>query len=137
LNGGNDPEPIGEPPYDLPAPRLEEITPTTDSASEELAIRLGLDLKTKRTSREIQKITRTERAFGHVHNMVVIGIYTVGLAALTMFLVLVWHYVTPWHFLSEEQLNNIKQILFSGTLGAALSGVAKRYFGVDSAKSSD
>lgn len=64
--------------------------------------------------------------------MVVIGIYAVGVAALAMFLVLVWHYVTPWEFLPEGKLNNIKQILFSGTLGAALSGVAKRYFGFGS-----
>lgn len=103
--------------------------PTSDSDSEELAFRLGLDLKTKRTSREIQKITRVERAHDHVHNMIVVGIYAVGISALAMFLALVWHYVTPCPFLSEEQLGNIKQILFSGTLGAAISGVAKRYFG--------
>lgn len=62
--------------------------------------------------------------------MIVIGIYAVGLSALAMFLVLVWHYITPYEFLSEEKISNIKQILFSGTLGAALSGVAKRHLGM-------
>lgn len=91
---------------------------------------MGLDLKARRTSREIQRLTRDESAQGHIHNMVVIGIYAVGISALAMFLVLVWHYITPYEFLNGEKLNNIKQILFSGTLGAALSGVAKKYLGL-------
>lgn len=116
---------------DLPHPRPDEIAPTADSRSEELAFELGKNLKDRRTDREIQRIIRGEKAQDHVHNMVVAGIYVVGLSALAMFVVLIWHYVTPWSFLDEGKLNNIKQILFSGTLGAALSGVAKRYLGFD------
>jgi hypothetical protein len=129
LSGDAPLDPEAEQPLDLPAPRPDEIVPTTDSDAEELAFRLGLDLRAKKTSREIQKITRVERAHDHVHNMVVAAIYAVGFAALAMFVVLVWHFVTPWEFLTADKLNNIKQILFSGTLGAALSGVAKGYFG--------
>lgn len=134
MNGDAPANDLDEDRLDLPAPRPEEIVSTSDSDSEEMALRLGLDLRAKRTSREIQKITRHESAQDHIHRMVVIGIYSVGISALAMFLVLVWHYVTPYEFLSEPKISNIKQILFSGTLGAALSGVAKKYLGSGSDK---
>lgn len=137
MNGEGQPNPEGEAPFDLPSPRPDEIVETPSSKSEGLAFRLGLDLKAKQTSREIQRITRDESAQGHIHNMIVIAIYAVGISALAMFLVLIWHYITPCEFLTAEKLNNIKQILFSGTLGAALSGVTKKYLGFDAKRDAD
>lgn len=115
----------------LPPPTAEEIVSTSDSRSEELAFQLGIDLKTKKTSQSIKRIDRGERAQDHIHIMVVCGIYVVGFSAIAMFLVLVWHFITPCAFLDAPHLEAIKQILFSGTLGAALSGTAKKYLGFD------
>ncbi len=121
---------------DLPTPRPEEIVETESSKFEDLAFQRGLDLKAKQTDVKIQKITRDESAQSHIHNMVVAAIYAVGFSALAMFIVLVWHYITPYEFLPQAKLDNIKQILFSGTLGATLSGVMKKYLGFDNNKES-
>jgi hypothetical protein len=47
-----------------------------------------------------------------------------------MFVMLVLSYVTPWQPLTAEQLNSIKQLLFSGSLGAGLSGLARKHLGL-------
>lgn len=90
---------------------------------------MGRDLKAKKTDREIQRILNDGAVQNHLHNIIVVGLYVVGFAAISMFLVLVWHFITPWEFLSPEKIADIRQFLFSGTIGAGLSGLAKKYLG--------
>lgn len=120
------------PAINLPVPRADELVGTADSAAEEMAMRTGRDLKAKKTDREIQKILNDGAVQNHLHKIIVVGLYVVGLAAIAMFLVLVWHFVTPWEFLGPEKIADIKQFLFSGTIGAGLSGLAKKYLGFES-----
>ncbi len=42
-----------------------------------------------------------------------------------------WHYLTPWPFLTEPQLSKVQSVIFSGTLGAVVSSLAKGYLSKD------
>jgi hypothetical protein len=39
----------------------------------------------------------------------------------------VWHYLTPWPWLSSDQLSKIQSVLFSGGLGALVSSYVQRH----------
>jgi len=116
---------VPEPKYSLPSPDFGEIVETEESASEELAFRMGRDLKARKTSREIQKLLHDGDLDDHLHRLVVCGMYVVALAAFAMFFTLIWHLVTPYPFLADEKIADIKQFLFSGALGAGISTIAK------------
>lgn len=124
-------EPAEPADYPLLAPSSEEIVVGVDGAKEDLALRTGRDLKAQQTNRELQKILREGNVESHLHRVIVVALYVVALSAAAMFLVLIWHFITPYPFLKEEQLSGIKQLLFSGSLGAGISGLAKKYLGVD------
>lgn len=52
---------------------------------------------------------------------------TVIFAAIFGVSLIVWtvHYVTPWCWLSTAQLDKIQSVLFSGGMGAVISGVIR------------
>lgn len=51
------------------------------------------------------------------------GLFASGL------IVWVWHYVTPWEFLTPDKLAKLQGVVFSGALGAIASSLAKNYIG--------
>ena len=124
-------EPVApERPVELVPPQPSELIVSDESAAEELALRTGLDLRSAQTNRALKKVFREESIQDHLHRLIVIGLYVVAVAALIMFVMLVLSYVTPWQPLTAEQLNSIKQLLFSGSLGAGLSGLARKHLGL-------
>jgi hypothetical protein len=38
-----------------------------------------------------------------------------------------WHFLTPWPFLKPPQLEKLQSIIFSGSLGAIVSALARSY----------
>ena len=55
---------------------------------------------------------------------------TVGFAFILFWMgiaVYAFHMMTPWGWLTEDQLKDIKTVLFSGVLGAIVSQAIKRY----------
>ncbi|MDR2213075.1 MAG: hypothetical protein LBE21_05550 [Pseudomonadales bacterium] len=36
-----------------------------------------------------------------------------------------WHYLTPWPWLTDAQLDKIQSVLFSGGMGAVISGIVR------------
>jgi len=45
---------------------------------------------------------------------------------LSSLIILVIHYITPVDFLSEEKLGKIQSIIFSGTIGAIVTGILQK-----------
>lgn len=48
------------------------------------------------------------------------------LAFLGAFVAWIAHYVTPWCWLSEDQLGKIQSVLFSGGMGAVVSNIIRK-----------
>jgi hypothetical protein len=114
----------------IPPPTPEETVEGVDSLSEEIAISSGRDLKSQKTKNEIDKILRESAVQTHLHRIVVIGLYALAISALLMFLTVVYHLLVPFPFLPPEKIADIKQLLFSGAVGAGASGLAKKYLGI-------
>lgn len=120
-----------DPAFDvIPPPTPEETVEGVDSLSEEIAISSGRDLKSHKTKSEIDKLLRESAVQTHLHRIVVVGLYALAISALLMFLTIIYHLLVPYPFLAPEKIADIKQLLFSGAVGAAASGLAKKYLGL-------
>ncbi len=97
----------------------------------------GMDASSVRTKQQIDALLAQGRVQSHVHRIVVWGIYMLAVSAGIMFLVVVYHAISPWPFLKPEQLTNLKQLLFSGAIGAGASGLAKRHLGIETKPTKD
>lgn len=73
------------------------------------------------------KHRRGEDIKDHLHraSKCVIWASVVGLGALGF--CFIWHLATPWKFLNPEQIDDIRNILFSGLLAGVLSNHFKQY----------
>jgi hypothetical protein len=90
-----------------------------------------MDAQSVRTKQLLDRLLNEGRVQTHLHRIVVGGIYLLAISAAAMFLVVVYHAISPWPFLGAEQLTNLKQLLFSGAIGAGASGLAKKHLGLD------
>jgi hypothetical protein len=65
----------------------------------------------------------------HLNKITIGAFWLLALSAAIMFLSLIWHFVTPLRlqFLTIDQLNNLKQMLFSGGAGAAIAQLSKKH----------
>jgi hypothetical protein len=63
--------------------------------------------------------------------IVVLAVYLFAGILAASFIVWSWHYITPWAFLTEEQLAKIQSVIFSGTLGAVVATLARGYIRQD------
>lgn len=64
---------------------------------------------------------------GHVHRILVIGLYVFALCVALMFGSLVFSLAFPsWDILTESQFDTLRDFLFSGGVGAAIAAAARR-----------
>lgn len=59
--------------------------------------------------------------------LIVASVVLFWLLITVSLIVWTWHFITPWGFLEEPQLVKIQSIIFSGTLGALISTMARGY----------
>ena len=121
----------------VPPPEDADRVESRDGMAEELAFAKGMDLRERRTRRKIDQMLREDEVHSHLHRIVVAGLYLLAASAALMFLAVLWHLVTPWKLLSDDQIADLKQLLFSGAIGAGASGLAKRYLGMNKVDDED
>lgn len=115
----------------LPPPLEAEKVESPSGIAEEVAFASGMDAQSVRTKQLLDRLLNEGRVQTHLHRIVVCGIYLLAISAAAMFLVVVYHAICPFPFLSPDQLTNLKQLLFSGAIGAGASGLAKKHLGID------
>jgi len=64
----------------------------------------------------------------HLHKIVVCGVYVIGALIIVAVGIWLYHFIVPteWRFLTLEQIESLQNILFSGAIGGAISGQAKK-----------
>ncbi len=62
-------------------------------------------------------------AYGVVVVVVMVVLVALFIASLSIW---VWHHITPYQFLTPEQLSKIQSVIFSGRLGAIVSGYMQK-----------
>ena len=68
---------------------------------------------------------------GHVHRILVWGLYFVGICTVAMFGSIVWNMAMPTsrRFLDAAQVATLQSFLFSGLMGSAVSAAARKVAG--------
>jgi hypothetical protein len=79
------------------------------------------DLKEESAKNEHRRI---ESLKDHVHRMAVCGVWAVGALYFSGISIVIWHYVTPWPWLSPDQLHTVTAVVFSG----AITSTGTKYF---------
>jgi hypothetical protein len=112
----------------LPAPTADELAADSPAAFEQTALALGVDLEHQRAKNDLNKLLREDNLEVHVHRIMKVFLWVAFLLSLSGIVIFAYHEMTPkWlHFLEPDQVDDIKSILFSGGMGAAISFVAQR-----------
>jgi hypothetical protein len=118
-----------EPPLNLPQPTPTEAAEGTQALGEASAIAAGIDLSDREALNKFNQLLRSDRADGHIHKLVVCGMYFVGLMAAILLGAIVLNDVMPAdrRWLSDAELKEIYQFLFSGGFGGVLGFAGKRF----------
>lgn len=105
------------------------MLPDSSAAFEQTAIALGVDLEHQRAKNDLNKLLRDDNLELHVHRIMKLFLWVAFLMGLAGVVTFAYHELTPkWlHFLDPDQVDEIKSILFSGGMGAAISFVAQRF----------
>lgn len=69
----------------------------------------------------IKRHTRGEQILDVLHDAVCMAICVACFAILMMGCTWVWHIITPWQYLSDDQLDTIKNTIFSGAIGGIIA----------------
>jgi hypothetical protein len=114
---------------DLPVPSASELSPDSPAAFEQASIALGVDIENQKAQNDLNKLLRSDDLEFHIHRVLKVFLWTVCLITLGGIITFSYHTLTPvkLHFLEPDQVEDIKSILFSGGMGAAISFIAQRY----------
>lgn len=105
-----------------------ELAPQTDDGglaqSEAVQLAAGNDLESRAKTKEH---VRHQAFRDHVNTALIVIFWTIAACMVMGILAFAHHLLTPatWHFLSKEQLDQIKTLLTSALLSSALTGYAK------------
>lgn len=67
---------------------------------------------------------RFKKATGRI---IVWSVYLVWLLLTVGVSIWAWHFLTPYNFLSPHQLEKLQSVIFSGSMGAVVSVLARNY----------
>lgn len=117
-----------KPPHNLPLPKGAELDEGAAAIAEAAAVASGLDLSSRKDLNRLNKLLRRDEMDGHVHRILVIGLYVAGLCIAGMFVSLVWNMAAPEarRFLTADQLSALQGFLFSGAMGSAITAAARK-----------
>ena len=125
MNSGKDKSPDEE--FEIPEQSAPEASNDDQAESEAAALAFGLDLNSKDTERKINRITRQDKVDGLAFYILRAFMITAAVIVISSFLVLFWHFLAPekYLYLSEERVSRLKELLLSGSIGAALASIGK------------
>ena len=88
---------------------------------------LDLTLAPRKTRRDLRRLQRKEAVEDLAAKIVQYLIVLAAISAAVSFCVLVFHYIAPdtWLFLTAERIQRLKEVLFSGAVGAVLGVIGK------------
>lgn len=77
----------------------------------------------------VKKHKRDEKTKDHMHYVFVALIWVAFLAFIAVFFIRVIHFVLPeaWQWLSDEQVQGIDKLIFSGAIGGFIGRYFKRF----------
>jgi hypothetical protein len=117
------------PPLNLPQPTPIEAGEGTQALGEASAIAAGIDLSDREALNKFNQLLRSDKADGHMHKLVVCGMYFMGSMAAILLGAIVLNDVMPLdrRWLGDTELKEIYQFLFTGGFGGALGFASKRF----------
>lgn len=120
--------PVAQPPHELPQPGANEIEEGTAAIAEAAAVAGGLDLSSRADLNKLNGLLRRDAMDGHLHRMLVIGLYFVGFCIAGLFGSLVWNMAASesYRFLDTAQVAALQSFLFSGAMGSAVTAAARK-----------
>ena len=122
---------MAQPPLELPQPGANELEEGPAAIAEAAAVAGGLDLSNRADLNKLNGLLRRDAMEGHLHRILVIGLYVAGLCIAGMFVSLVWNMAVPaaYRFLDAAQLGALQSFLFSGAMGSAITAAARKVGG--------
>ncbi|WP_310532343.1 hypothetical protein [Novosphingobium sp.] len=121
---------MANPPHELPRPRGDELDEGADAIAEAAAFAGGVDLSSRTELNKIKRLLRQDALDGHLHRILVIGLYLFALCAALMFGSLIWSLAFPdYAMLNAEQSVTLQKFLFSGAVGSAVTAAAQKVSG--------
>lgn len=65
----------------------------------------------------------------HIHNIVITGMWVIGISMIALILVRMWHFAAPecWRWLNDKDTHNIERVVFSGIILSLATKYFKRY----------
>jgi hypothetical protein len=120
--------------FSFPKAQPPELLEDEKSLGEAAAFAAGIDLSSREKINKFNKLLRDDGLETHVYRIVCVGVYLVASVALLAFSFLAWHFLASpnYHWLTPEGVEKLQNFLFSGGLGAALTGIGKKFLKNDS-----
>lgn len=117
-----------EPPsFNIPAQKPPQASHDEKAESEAAAFAFNLDLSSAETNRKIKRLGEaqaTESLIGWLlRTLLVISFIIIAVSVL----ILAYHYLAPTKllYLEEDRVDNLKEILFSGGVGAGFAQLSR------------
>lgn len=127
LTSSSESEPLSE--FDIPTPTPGP--PGRRAEKEAQATALGLDLEAKSTESQLNKISRADKRDGHLHRVVIAMIYFLAAMLALLIFAVVISLLFAEFWLNSERIEEIKSLLLTGGVGAALASVSNKYLFTD------
>jgi hypothetical protein len=109
--------------YQIPVQRPPAASDDEKAESEEAAFAFGLDPSSAETARQIDRIKQKQNTDNFLQKLLRCFLLVAFLVLTAAFVILFYHYLAPESllFLSEARVQNLKDLLLSGSVGAALA----------------
>jgi hypothetical protein len=134
------PSPPEQTPALLPTDQqLDELRKTTATDLAAAAKRTGGAVDERKEKRAISRIDRGDKMEGHLHTLLVIGLWMAGTAILGVFLSVLWNMAVPhqYRYLEAAEVDTLKSFLFSGAIGSAITAAGRKVAGGKAASDED
>lgn len=97
--------------------------------AEALSLSRGVPARDLRREADESDHDRNERFKCHFDRIGIIGLYVLSFAIALAAAFWFWHFVTPWRFLTDEQLTHLQSLLTGGVLVSVGTSYVRRRLG--------
>jgi hypothetical protein len=113
--------------FRIPDQKPPEASSDEQAELEVTAYAMGLDAKSSETARRLKKLERRDAVDGLAYTILRWFMITASVIVMASFLVLFFHFLAPesWLYLSDDRISRLKELLLSGSIGAALAAIGK------------